>query len=121
MKQSKANGVRVKNSIALKYPYFINEVISKDSMNMRVFTKASSIFTIIKILDPLITGEYHASELFRKSTIGLKRSFYHYIRICLNFGFIIKDRDAGAGGGKRVHYSITEKGKILLDLFNIES
>jgi predicted transcriptional regulator len=54
------------------------------------------------------------SDLYLKSKIRMKKSFLNYLHFCVEYRFIEKQRV-----GSNVIYSITDKGKIMLDLFTI--
>lgn len=114
----------VSNTVIDNYPYFISELIERTEVNSKIIAKDFSLISIIKLLDCLKSDELSAKVFFMESGIYMKRSFLNYTSLCLKFGFIKKERGDTRfrrGGGKMVYYSITEKGKILLDLFNHES
>jgi len=52
--------------------------------------------------------------LYSKSKIRMKKSFLNYLHFCVEYKFIEKERV-----GSNVIYSITEKGKVMLELFTI--
>ncbi|KKK96314.1 hypothetical protein LCGC14_2664020, partial [marine sediment metagenome] len=52
------------------------------------------------------------SELYSKSKIRMKRSFLNYLHLCVDYNFVQKKPV-----GSNVIYSITDKGRVMLNLF----
>lgn len=107
---------RIRNETLEQFPYFINKILSNTSSHTRIIVKNFSTLTIIKMLHCLENNERNASEFYLKSGVGMKRVFLRYVNLCLEFRLIQKERC----GAKNVIYSVTERGKIFLDLFKID-
>ena len=52
------------------------------------------------------------TNLYSKSKIRMKRSFLNYLHLCVNYNFIEKE-----AVGPNVIYTITDKGRVMLNLF----
>ena len=71
-----------------------------------------STLTILKLLYQLRGNPMTFSNLYSKSKIRMKKSFLNYLHLCTNYNFIKKEPV-----GPNVIYSITDKGRMMLDLF----
>ncbi len=71
-----------------------------------------STISILKLLFQLRYGPMTFSDLYVKSNIRMKRSFLNYLRLCMAYSFVRKEPL-----GANVVYFITDKGKVMLDLF----
>ncbi len=81
---------------------------------VRAKTKDFSTLSLLKLLYQLNSNPMTFSDLYSKSKIRMKKSFLNYLHFCVEYKFIEKERV-----GSNVIYSITEKGKVMLELFTI--
>ena len=81
---------------------------------VRAKTKEFSTLSLLKLLYQLNSNPMTFSDLYSKSKIRMKKSFLNYLHFCVEYKFIEKERV-----GSNVIYTITEKGRIMLDLFTI--
>ena len=106
---------KINTSTMQDFSYFIDKIISSDKTNSRI--SGRGVFTLlntIKILDALKEPK-RFSELYIYSGFGFKGSFLNYLHFLKYFKLIEKETVSRTC----VYYSITEKGKIFLDLFRI--
>jgi len=75
-------------------------------------TRDYSTLSLLKLLYQLRGNSMTFSNLYSKSKIRMKKSFLNYLHLCVNYNFIKKE-----AVGPNVIYSITEKGRTMLDLF----
>ena len=75
-------------------------------------TRDYSTLSLLKLLYQLRGNPMTFSNLYSKSKIRMKKSFLNYLHLCVNYNFIKKE-----AVGPNVIYSITEKGRTMLDLF----
>ena len=71
-----------------------------------------STISILKLLYQLRCSPMTFSDLYVKSNIRMKRSFLNYLHLFVSYNFIRKDPR-----GSNMVYSITDKGRTMLDLF----
>ncbi len=71
-----------------------------------------STLSLLKLLYQVRGGPMTFSELYSKSKIRMKRSFLNYLHLCVDYNFIEKE-----AVGVNVIYSITDKGRTMLELF----
>ncbi len=71
-----------------------------------------STLTILKLLYQLRGNPMTFTNLYSKSKIRMKKSFLNYLHFCTNYNFIKKEPV-----GSNVIYSITNNGRMMLDLF----
>lgn len=71
-----------------------------------------STISILKLLYQLRYNPMTFSDLYVKSNIRMKRSFLNYLDLCMTYKFIRKDPV-----GTNMVYSITDKGRTMLELF----
>lgn len=85
-------------------------------VNQLSLIKSSSDFRILsmlKLMYPLTETPLNFSSLYYKSGIRMKVSFLKYLRVCQELGFIEK-----AGKVRQnQYYALTDKGRLLLNLF----
>jgi len=79
---------------------------------VRARTRDYSTLSILKLLYQLRGSPLTFSNLYLKSKIRMKKSFLNYLHFCANYNFIKKE-----AVGSNMIYSITEKGRTMLDLF----
>ncbi len=75
-------------------------------------TRDYSTLTILKLLYQLRGNPMTFSNLYSKSKIRMKKSFLNYLHLCTNYNFIEKEPV-----GSNMIYSITNNGRMMLDLF----
>lgn len=98
------------------FPYFISESVKSTSESNRVRTKEFYILTVLKLLSCLKNEDRNFVELHGLSKISFKKSYLNYLKMCKFFGFIKNEKIQ-----HNSIYSITEKGKIFLDLFEMKN
>ena len=79
---------------------------------VRARTRDYSTLSILKLLYQLRGSPLTFSNLYLKSKIRMKKSFLNYLHFCVNYNFIKKE-----AVGSNMIYSITDKGRTMLDLF----
>ncbi|MDE1813382.1 hypothetical protein [Candidatus Nitrosotalea okcheonensis] len=95
--------------------HFADFIIKRDEQVLdAVKTRARdfSTISILKLLYQLRCSQMTFSDLYVKSNIRMKRSFLNYLHLCTSYNFIKKEPR-----GSNMVYSITDKGRIMLDLF----
>jgi len=75
-------------------------------------TRDYSTLSLLKLLYQLRGNPMSFSNLYSKSKIRMKKSFLNYLHLCVDYNFIKKEPV-----GPNVIYSITDKGRIMLNLF----
>ncbi len=75
-------------------------------------TRDYSTLSLLKLLYQLKGNPMTFSELYSKSKIRMKKSFLNYLHLCVDYEFISKK-----AVGANVIYTITDKGRIMLNLF----
>ncbi len=75
-------------------------------------TRDYSTLSLLKLLYQIRGNPLTFSELYSKSKIRMKKSFLNYLRLCVDYNFIKKEPV-----GPNVIYSITDKGRTMLNLF----
>ena len=75
-------------------------------------TRDFSTLSLLKLLYQLKGNPMTFSNLYSKSKIRMKRSFLNYLHLCVNYNFIEKE-----AVGPNVIYTITDKGRVMLNLF----
>lgn len=71
-----------------------------------------STLSLLKLLYQLKCRPMSFSELYTNSKIRMKRSFLNYLHFCIDYRFITKQTV-----GSSVIYSITDRGRTMLNLF----
>ena len=79
---------------------------------VRAKTKDYSTLSLLKLLYQLRGTPMTFSNLYSKSKIRMKRSFLNYLHLCVDYNFIQKEPI-----GSNVIYTITDKGRVMLNLF----
>ena len=74
--------------------------------------KDYSTLSLLKLLYQVRRNPMTFSDLYSKSKIRMKKSFLNYLHLCVDYNFIQKE-----AVGSNVIYSITDKGRTMLDLF----
>ena len=75
-------------------------------------TKDYSTLSLLKLLYQLRGNPMTFSNLYSKSKIRMKKSFLNYLHLCVDYEFISKE-----AVGPNVIYTITDKGRTMLNLF----
>ena len=75
-------------------------------------TRDYSTLSLLKLLYQLKSAPMTFSDLYSKSKIRMKRSFLNYLHLCVDYNFVKKEPV-----GPNVIYSITDKGRVMLNLF----
>ena len=75
-------------------------------------TRDYSTLSLLKLLYQLRGNPLTFTNLYSKSKIRMKKSFLNYLRLCVDYNFIKKEPV-----GPNVIYSITDKGRTMLNLF----
>jgi len=75
-------------------------------------TRDYSTLSLLKLLYQLRGNPMTFSNLYSKSKIRMKKSFLNYLHLCVDYNFIKKEPV-----GPNMIYSITDKGRIMLNLF----
>ncbi|MGQ0795502.1 MAG: hypothetical protein ACT4N5_04880 [Nitrosopumilaceae archaeon] len=94
---------------------FSDFIISKDEQvldSVKARTRDFSTISLLKLLYQLRYNPMTFSDLYTKSNIRMKKSFLNYLHLCVKYNFITK-----MAAGSNMIYSITDKGKTMLDLF----
>jgi len=71
-----------------------------------------STISLLKLLYQVRCNPMTFSDLYIKSNIRMKKSFLNYLHLCVNYSFVTK-----MPVGSNMVYSITDKGRTMLDLF----
>lgn len=94
---------------------FSDFIITRDEQVLdSVKTRARDFSTIslLKLLYQLKCNPMTFSDLYTKSNIRMKRSFLNYLHLCVKYNFVTK-----MAVGSNMVYSITDKGRTMLNLF----
>ena len=75
-------------------------------------TRDFSTLSLLKLLYQLKGNPMTFTNLYSKSKIRMKRSFLNYLHLCVDYNFIEKE-----AVGPNVIYTITDKGRVMLNLF----
>ncbi|MBI2111763.1 MAG: hypothetical protein HY476_00315 [Nitrosarchaeum sp.] len=75
-------------------------------------TRDYSTLSLLKLLYQLRGNPMTFSDLYSKSKIRMKKSFLNYLHLCVNYNFVQKEAI-----GSNMIYSITDKGRTMLNLF----
>ncbi|MGI0056661.1 MAG: hypothetical protein ACREAK_04720 [Nitrosarchaeum sp.] len=75
-------------------------------------TRDYSTLSLLKLLYQLKGNPMTFSDLYSKSKIRMKKSFLNYLHLCVDYNFVQKE-----AVGSNMIYSITDKGRTMLNLF----
>ena len=75
-------------------------------------TRDYSTLSLLKLLYQLRGNAMTFSDLYSKSKIRMKKSFLNYLHLCVEYNFVKKEPV-----GSNMIYSITDKGRTMLNLF----
>ena len=108
----KARLTYVPLEVAEQFEDFIIEKQEQVLDAVKARTRDFSTLSLLKLLYQLKGNPMTFSQLYSKSKIRMKRSFLNYLHLCVNYNFIKKDPV-----GPNVIYTITDKGRLMLNLF----
>jgi len=94
---------------------FSDFIITRDEQVLdavKARTRDFSTISLLKLLYQLKCNSMTFSDLYIKSNIRMKKSFLNYLHLCVNYSFVTK-----IAVGANMIYSITDKGRTMLDLF----
>lgn len=94
---------------------FEDFIIKRDAQVLdavKARTRDYSTLSLLKLLYQLRGNPMTFSDLYSKSKIRMKKSFLNYLHLCVDYNFIQKE-----SMGSNVIYSITDKGRVMLNLF----
>jgi hypothetical protein len=95
--------------------HFDDFIITRDEQSLDAVKARAhdySTLSLLKLLYQLSSGPMTFSDLYTSSKIRMKRSFLNYLHLCVEYNFIARKKL-----GQCMIYSITEKGRIMLNLF----
>jgi len=90
-------------------------IISRDEQILdavKARTRDFSTLSLLKLLYQLRCGSMTFSNLYTNSKIRMKQSFLNYLHLCTEYNFVSKETV-----GPNVIYSLTDRGRRMLDLF----
>ncbi|MDC0605166.1 hypothetical protein OAQ30_04265 [Nitrosopumilus sp.] len=108
----KARLTYVPLEVADQFEDFIIEREEQVLDAVKARTRDFSTLSLLKLLYQLKGNPMTFSNLYSKSKIRMKRSFLNYLHLCVNYNFIEKE-----AVGPNVIYTITDKGRVMLNLF----
>ena len=108
----KARLTHVPLEVAEQFEDFIIEKEEQVLDAVKARTRYFSTLSLLKLLYQLKGNPMTFSHLYSKSKIRMKRSFLNYLHLCVNYDFIKKEPV-----GPNVIYTITDKGRLMLNLF----
>ena len=108
----KARLTYVPLEVAEQFEDFIIEREEQVLDAVKARTRDLSTLSLLKLLYQLKGNPMTFSHLYSKSKIRMKRSFLNYLHLCVDYNFIEKE-----AVGPNVIYTITDKGRLMLNLF----
>ena len=108
----KARLTYVPLEVAEQFEDFIIEREEQVLDAVKARTRDFSTLSLLKLLYQLKGNSMTFSNLYSKSKIRMKRSFLNYLHLCVDYNFIEKE-----AVGPNVIYTITDKGRLMLNLF----
>ena len=108
----KARLTYVPLEVADQFEDFIIEREEQVLDAVKARTRDFSTLSLLKLLYQLKGSPMTFTNLYSKSKIRMKRSFLNYLHLCVNYNFIEKE-----AVGPNVIYTITDKGRVMLNLF----
>ncbi|HEV2192717.1 MAG TPA: hypothetical protein VGR54_03755 [Nitrosopumilaceae archaeon] len=94
---------------------FSDFIITRDEQvldSVKARARDFSTISLLKLLYQVRCNPMTFSDLYIKSNIRMKKSFLNYLHLCVNYSFVTK-----MPVGSNMIYSITDKGRTMLDLF----
>ncbi len=98
--------------VADQFEDFIIERAEQVLDAVKARTRDYSTLSLLKLLYQLRGNPMTFSNLYSKSKIRMKKSFLNYLHLCVDYNFIRKEPV-----GPNMIYTITDKGRIMLNLF----
>ena len=95
--------------------HFEDFIITRDEQILdavKARTRDFSTLSLLKLLYQMRCGPITFSDLYTNSKIRMKRSFLNYLHLCVEYNFVRKETV-----GQNVNYSLTDRGRRMLDLF----
>jgi hypothetical protein len=95
--------------------HFEDFIITRDEQILdavKARTRDFSTLSLLKLLYQLRCGPLTFSNLYTNSKIRMKQSFLNYLHLCTEYNFVSKETI-----GPNVIYSLTDRGRRMLDLF----
>ena len=108
----KARLTYVPLEVADQFEDFIIEREEQVLDAVKARTRDFSTLSLLKLLYQLKGSPMTFTNLYSKSKIRMKRSFLNYLHLCVDYNFIEKEAI-----GPNVIYTITDKGRVMLNLF----
>ena len=108
----KARLTYVPLEVADQFEDFIIEREEQILDAVKARTRDFSTLSLLKLLYQLKGNPMTFSNLYSKSKIRMKKSFLNYLHLCVDYNFIEKE-----AVGPNVIYTITDKGRLMLNLF----
>ena len=108
----KARLTYVPLEVADQFEDFIIEREEQVLDAVKARTRDFSTLSLLKLLYQLKGNPMTFTNLYSKSKIRMKRSFLNYLHLWVNYNFIEKE-----AVGPNVIYTITDKGRLMLNLF----
>lgn len=93
-----------------EFPQSIQYEKERSPQNVSVKENGLKLFSILKILFPMLSESQTFSKLYMRSEIKYKSSYIKYLKFCENNGFF--ERNTGV-------FTITDKGRDLLNMFRL--
>lgn len=104
----------INSSLLETFPYFVKESKQATRDLSKARLREFNVITIMKLLSAIEYCDMTFAELYRSSNICMKRSYLNYLDMCKHFALLEQTKV-----GLYSVYHITEKGKVLLELFRI--
>ncbi|MBI3841911.1 MAG: hypothetical protein HY295_02000 [Thaumarchaeota archaeon] len=98
---------------------FSDFIITRDEQvldSVKARARDFSTISLLKLLYQLRCNPMTFSDLYVKSNIRMKKSFLNYLHLCVTYSFVTK-----MAVGSNMVYSITDKGRTMLELFTQKS
>ena len=95
--------------------HFEDFIITRDGQILdavKARTRDFSTLSLLKLLYQMRCGPMTFSNLYTNSKIRMKQSFLNYLHLCIEYNFVSKETI-----GPNVIYSLTDRGRRMLDLF----
>ena len=107
------HSIFVQRAILNQYPVFDFNVLEETDEMVKCQPRRNiNVLLLVKILHPLMSRPIRFCDLHRVSQIRYKRQFLDHLDFCQQVGFIKTEKVK-----KFDYYAITDKGRILMELF----
>lgn len=94
-------------------PYLVGDLIKNKDGYVVAAAPRYTVLNIVKILHPLQGNSLKRTDLMQQSKMRMNQAFGRYVRLCLEFGMVSKEKQAR----NVMMYSLTATGKIFLKIF----